>query len=193
MRERKSIALTLTGHFRYLINAWYFLDAGIRRRAARAARGRCVGDGNDPAAWPVDLVSAFDRRARRHQVRTFDKIVRRNEIHAFRTLGILGHKRDITFAFRNRIGDLARVVVNLKGERQLQCSSKTANEIDRNAFYVAFAVLDCEKGGGRRRGDNAAAKFSSGCKLLEVFGPGHVACVYHALARRTTVPGGANR
>ena len=177
MRERKSIALTLTGHLRHLINAWYFLNAGIRRRAARAARGRCVGDGNDPAAWPVDLVNAFDGRARRHQVRTFDKIVRRTEINAFRPLGILRHKRDITFAFRNRIGDLARVVVNLKGQRQLQRSSKTTNEIDSSAFYVAVAVLDYEKGGGRRRGDNAAAKFSSGRKLLEVFGPGHDACV----------------
>ena len=160
MRKSESVALPLPRHLSHLIDARYFLNTGVRRRAARAARSRRVGDGNNPAARPIDLFDGFNGRARWHQVGTFDEIIGWTEIDAFRALGVLRHECNVTFAFRDRVGDLTRIIVDLQGPAAASVRLQNPEQIDSNAFDVAFAVLDGKKGGSRRRGHDAAAKFS---------------------------------
>src|SRR5262249_30132165 len=158
MREGKRIALPLLRHLSHLIDARYFLDAGIRRRATSAARGRGVGNGNYPPARLIDFANGFDGRTCRYQVRAFDKIVSRPEVHALRPLAILRRDRNITLPFRNRIGNLTGVVVDLKSQGKLQYSGEIANKRYGDAFHVAVAILRCKKSGSRWGGYHSATE-----------------------------------
>ena len=76
----KASPCPLRRHLGHQIDARHFLDRGIRRGAARAARGGRVGNGDDAHAGPVDLVDGLNFGAGRHQIGAGNEIIGRAEI-----------------------------------------------------------------------------------------------------------------
>jgi len=174
MRQREGVALPRCRHLGHPIDARHFLDRGIGRGAARATRGRGVGNGDDAHAGAADLVDALDFGAGRHQIGAGDEIIGRAEIDFLGALGVLRHEGEVAGGTGNGISDLARIVIDLQHERQFQGFGEGTQQIERDAPHLALAVLDGKKHGSRRRYHHAAAHFSGRCELFEIVG------IYHA-------------
>src|SRR5262249_43610523 len=103
----------------------------------------------------------------------FHEIVSRSEVDALGTFGIARHEGEVTDAFCYSIGHLPGIVIDPQRQRQLQCAGETPYQINSDAFYLAFVVLDSEKSGSRRRCDYSATQLSCRRQLFEVVCTGH--------------------
>src|SRR4029079_15871410 len=160
-------------HFVLCGDPRYFFDAGIWGSTA-GTTSRCrVRNGDDPAPGPIDLLDTFYARASRHQVCAFDEIICWAKINALCTLGVLRHERKIAVTFRDRVRNLAGIVIDLKSERQFQRRRKPADQIDGNALNLSPVIPDRKKGGCRGSRNDAATQRPCGSELFEIRRAGH--------------------